>query len=97
AEDVCAALEGYPTLEFVVQSPQLGTGHALRQTEPVLRGKTGSLLLLYGDVPLLLPATISRLLDRQRDTHAAATVLTVEMDDPGGLGRIVRDASGRIA
>ena len=82
--------------QFVVQSPQLGTGHALLQAEPVLAGKSGTMLLLYGDVPLLEAGTLQRLLERHRATRAAATVLTAELDDPYGYGRIVRDADGRI-
>ena len=53
ADDVRAALKGRSGLQFVVQSPQLGTGHALRQAEPVLAGRAGTVLLLYADVPLL--------------------------------------------
>src|SRR5687767_11196954 len=48
-------------LQFVVQDKQLGTGHALLQTAPLLRGKTGTLVLLSGDVPLLTPATLNAL------------------------------------
>ena len=97
AEEVRAALANRPALKFVVQSPQLGTGHALLQAEPALEGNTGTLLLLYGDVPLLEPGTLSRLIEHHRATRAVATVLTAELDDPYGYGRIVRDAQGRIA
>ena len=55
ADEVKAALGGRPDLEFVVQSPQLGTGHALLQAEPALAGKSGTVLLLYADVPLPRP------------------------------------------
>jgi bifunctional UDP-N-acetylglucosamine pyrophosphorylase/glucosamine-1-phosphate N-acetyltransferase len=97
ADEVRSALAGRPGLQFVVQSPQLGTGHALLQTESVLQGKTGTALLLYADVPLLQPATLQRLLAAHASAGAATTVLTVEMDDPYGYGRIVRDADGRVA
>jgi bifunctional UDP-N-acetylglucosamine pyrophosphorylase/glucosamine-1-phosphate N-acetyltransferase len=53
-------------------------------------------LLLYADVPLLQPGTLSRLLEAHRAAHAAATVLTAVMDDAYGYGRIVRDENGRI-
>jgi bifunctional UDP-N-acetylglucosamine pyrophosphorylase/glucosamine-1-phosphate N-acetyltransferase len=96
AEAVRAALSSRPHLQFVVQSPQLGTGHALIQTRPVLAGKTGTVLLLYADVPLLQAATLQRLLETHHAARAAATVLTVELDDPYGYGRIVRDRSGKI-
>jgi bifunctional UDP-N-acetylglucosamine pyrophosphorylase/glucosamine-1-phosphate N-acetyltransferase len=96
AEEVRQALAGWPDLQFAVQSPQLGTGHALLQAEPVLQGQDGTVLLLYADVPLLSSATLQRLLEAHRSARAAATVLTAEMEDPYGYGRIVRDGSGRI-
>jgi bifunctional UDP-N-acetylglucosamine pyrophosphorylase/glucosamine-1-phosphate N-acetyltransferase len=96
ADDVRAALAGRP-LSFVVQSPQLGTGHALLQAEPLLAGKSGTVLLLYGDVPLLQANTLSRLLDHHRARKAAATILTTDLSEPYGYGRIVRDANGRVA
>ena len=96
ADDVRAALAGRP-LSFVVQSPQLGTGHALLQAEPVLAGKSGTVLLLYGDVPLLQANTLSRLLDHHRTRKAAATILTTDLSEPYGYGRIVRDANGLVA
>jgi bifunctional UDP-N-acetylglucosamine pyrophosphorylase/glucosamine-1-phosphate N-acetyltransferase len=96
ADDVRAALNGRPSLQFVVQSPQLGTGHALLQTAPVLADKKGMVLLLYADVPLLQPATLARLVETHRATRAAATILTAELEDPYGYGRIVRDDRGRV-
>jgi bifunctional UDP-N-acetylglucosamine pyrophosphorylase / glucosamine-1-phosphate N-acetyltransferase len=97
ADDVRAALAHRPALEFVTQSPQLGTGHALLQTESLLADKKGTVLLLYGDVPLLTAATLGRLIGAHRHARAVATVLTTELADPYGYGRIVRDFSGRIA
>jgi bifunctional UDP-N-acetylglucosamine pyrophosphorylase/glucosamine-1-phosphate N-acetyltransferase len=97
ADDVRAALSSWPSLQFVVQSPQLGTGHALLQAESALEGRKGIVLLLYGDVPLLSTGTLQRLLETHRNTKAAATILTTEMPDPYGYGRIVRDAKGHIA
>ncbi len=96
-DEVRAALAGRPDLQFVVQSPQLGTGHALLQTEAVLKGKKGTVLLLYADVPLLESGTLARLVETHRTSRAAATVLTAELDDPYGYGRIVRDAAGAIS
>jgi bifunctional UDP-N-acetylglucosamine pyrophosphorylase/glucosamine-1-phosphate N-acetyltransferase len=93
---VKAGLMGRPDLQYVVQSPQLGTGHALLQAEPLLKGKKGNVLLLYADVPLLGPGTLLRLLETHRDTKAAFTVLTTELPDPYGYGRIVRDKKGQI-
>ena len=85
-----AALSGDAGLTFVVQEPQLGTAHALLTAEPALRGQTGTLILLSGDVPLLSPQTLKNLLDRHTSTGAAATVLTAIVEQPHGYGRIVR-------
>jgi len=97
AEDVKTALGGWPDLQFVVQSPQLGTGHALLQAESLLGSKRGTVLLLYGDVPLLTTGTLQRLLEAHHATRAAATVLTTELPDPYGYGRIIRDTNNQIA
>lgn len=96
ADEVRAALASHASLQFVVQSPQLGTGHALLQAEPLLAGKSGIVLLLHADVPLLQTNTLSRLVEHHRTTRASATVLTTELDEPYGYGRIVRDPGGRI-
>lgn len=80
----------------VRQEPQLGTGHAVVQTEPVLHGFSGDVIVLYGDVPLLQAATVQRLWDEHRRRQAAVTVLTAVLDDPSGYGRMVRDAQGHI-
>ena len=83
-------------MEFALQEPQLGTAHALQQAEPMLAGRSGSLILLSGDVPLLRPNTLKRLLETHRGSGAAATVVTATVDRPYGYGRIVR-TRGRIA
>ena len=97
ANEVQKALAGRPNLQFVVQSPQLGTGHALLQAEQVLRGRQGNVLLLYADVPLLESGTLLRLLEAHRNAKAAMTVLTAELADPYAYGRIVRDDEGHVA
>ena len=84
------ALSGHVGLTFVVQEPQLGTGHALLTTEPVLAGKNGTVVLLSGDAPLLKASTIRTLVDRHRTAKAAATVVTAVVEDSTGYGRIVR-------
>jgi bifunctional UDP-N-acetylglucosamine pyrophosphorylase/glucosamine-1-phosphate N-acetyltransferase len=84
-------------LRFAVQEPQLGTGHALLQAEPLLAGRRGSVVLLSGDVPLLRPATLKALLRKHVEHRAAATVLTAEIDQPDGYGRIVRSGGEIVA
>jgi bifunctional UDP-N-acetylglucosamine pyrophosphorylase/glucosamine-1-phosphate N-acetyltransferase len=96
AETVRTRLQGYPGLQFVVQEPQRGTAHALQQAEPALAGKTGTLVLLSGDVPLLTSATLRRLIETHQRASAAATVVTAVVERPYGYGRIVR-TKGRIS
>jgi bifunctional UDP-N-acetylglucosamine pyrophosphorylase / glucosamine-1-phosphate N-acetyltransferase len=88
-------LQKRPGLRFALQEPQLGTGHALLQAEPHLAGKSGTVVLLSGDVPLLRPATLRALVDTHTARGAAATVLTARVDRPQGYGRIVREDGGR--
>lgn len=80
----------------VEQSPQLGTGHAVMQSEKALEGFAGDVLVLSGDVPLLGRNTARRLLTLHRESGAAATVLTAILDDPTGYGRILRDSRGHV-
>ena len=90
AEIVRASLGKQQGLGFALQEPQLGTGHALLQAEPLLAGATGSVVLLSGDVPLLRPDTLKGLVARHTEAGASATVLTAVVDEPDGYGRIVR-------
>jgi len=95
ADAVRSAFAGRAGLEFVVQSPQQGTGHAVQQAVPQLLqgGEDDATLVLYGDVPLVQPATLARLLAARADGMA---VLTETLSDPTGYGRIVRDAQGQV-
>lgn len=86
-----------PRVEYVMQNEQLGTGHAVMQTEPLIGGEDGEALVLYADMPLLTESTVRRVLETHRKTGAAATVLSAVVDRPHGYGRIVRDARGRVA
>jgi len=86
----CAA----PGVIFALQAEQLGTGHALQCAVPALASFSGDLLLLCGDVPLLRPETLSALLAHHRSQRATVTVLTAELDNPHGYGRIIRGGDG---
>jgi bifunctional UDP-N-acetylglucosamine pyrophosphorylase / glucosamine-1-phosphate N-acetyltransferase len=97
ANAVKSALAWHPDVRFVVQEPQLGTGHALLQAESELRGRSGTLVLLSGDVPLLRPATLRRLVDAHRAAGAAATVVTADIANPFGYGRIVRSGGQMVS
>ena len=79
-------------LSFVLQDRQLGTGHAVAQALPGLSADT--VLILYGDVPLIEVATLQRLLARVTPDQLA--LLTVNLADPTGYGRIVRDNAGQV-
>ena len=90
--DVVKATLAAPDLAWAEQAQQLGTGHAVAQALPEL-GSAAQTLVLYGDVPLTTAATLKRLLQAGRDGLA---ILTVDLADPSGYGRIVRDAAGNV-
>jgi bifunctional UDP-N-acetylglucosamine pyrophosphorylase/glucosamine-1-phosphate N-acetyltransferase len=77
---------------YVEQPERLGTGHAVMQTHPVLGSRSQSVLVLYGDMPLLKVETLRRLIESHRAGGAAVTMLTVLSADSMGFGRILRDA-----
>jgi bifunctional UDP-N-acetylglucosamine pyrophosphorylase / glucosamine-1-phosphate N-acetyltransferase len=82
--------------ECVLQEPQLGTGHAAMQAEPLLRGKTDYMIVTYADMPLLRGETFQRLVETQRLNPGPMSLLTVIADDPRGFGRIVRKPNGTV-
>jgi bifunctional UDP-N-acetylglucosamine pyrophosphorylase/glucosamine-1-phosphate N-acetyltransferase len=86
----------YPNIRTVVQEPQLGTAHALQQAEDALKGKTGAVVLLSGDVPLLSRSTLLNLVERHNVAGASATVVTASVERPYGYGRVIR-SEGRIS
>jgi len=90
--EVVRATLSAPDLQWAEQAQQLGTGHALAQAVPQL-GDGAQTLVLYGDVPLTSLATLKRLLQAGRDGLA---ILTVDLADPTGYGRIVRDEHGQV-
>ncbi len=81
-------------VHFVWQHEQLGTGHAVMQAEPVLKDYEGNVLIACGDVPLIRPETFRALAEAASDPSVGAVVLTMNVDEPGGYGRIVRDDEG---
>jgi bifunctional UDP-N-acetylglucosamine pyrophosphorylase/glucosamine-1-phosphate N-acetyltransferase len=96
AETLKARLATHRGLQFALQEPQLGTAHALQQAEALLAGKSGTLVMLSGDVPLFSAASLKRLIETHAKAKAAATVVTAIVERPYGYGRIVR-TRGRIA
>lgn len=96
AEAVAAVFQGSSDIRTALQAEQLGTGHAVACARPALEGFAGTVLILCGDTPLLRPHTLQNLVAYHRQQGASLTVLTAEMPDPFGYGRIVRDAAGRV-
>lgn len=97
ADMVRDALTGVDGVEFVEQTEQLGTAHAVQMAQPAFEGSPlGDIFVLAGDGPLIRSQTLSRLVEVHRRTSAAATLATSVIDDPTGYGRIVRDADGHF-
>ncbi len=90
--DVVRSTLDAPDLSWALQDPQLGTGHAVQQALPFLE-EDGTTLVLYGDVPLIQADTLKRLVQA---AEGGLAILTVEMADPHGYGRIVRNAAGQV-
>ena len=97
AERVEEQLSPLGGLEFVLQQPQNGTGHAVQQLLPVLDGFQGELLVLNGDVPLLRTQTVEVLVNGHRQSGADVTLLTARLADPSGYGRVFSDNQGRVS
>ncbi|MGB1196282.1 MAG: NTP transferase domain-containing protein, partial [Synechococcus sp.] len=97
AERVEAQLNHLDGLEFVLQQPQNGTGHAVQQLIAPLQSFTGELLVLNGDVPLLRAETIEQLVETHRNSGADVTLLTARLNDPTGYGRVFADDDGRVS
>jgi len=89
-----AGLDG--DIEWVEQTEQLGTGHAVMVCSRQLAHLEGPVLVLAGDGPLIRPATLRKLLETHQQTKAACTLATSTLDDPGRYGRIVRDDDGNL-
>ncbi|MEM8546211.1 MAG: NTP transferase domain-containing protein, partial [Cyanobacteria bacterium P01_H01_bin.119] len=94
SDRVRAELSHLSNLEFVEQTEQLGTGHAVQHLLPHLKDFEGDLLVLNGDVPLLRPETLTKLVHTHRSSGSAATVLTAQLPDPTGYGRVFCDDQG---
>ncbi|MEG4633352.1 bifunctional UDP-N-acetylglucosamine diphosphorylase/glucosamine-1-phosphate N-acetyltransferase GlmU [Microcoleus sp. AR_TQ3_B6] len=85
-----------PPLEFVEQTEQLGTGHAIQQLLPHLQGFQGDLLVLNGDVPLLRSETIKQLMAIHKQHQNSATLLTANLPNPQGYGRVFTDSQNLV-
>ncbi len=92
-----APLKVKAKLSFVMQAQQLGTAHAVKQAEAVLGKFKGDVLVLYGDVPLLSVATLKDFIKYHGKEQNVLSVLSADMEDPTGYGRIIRDDRGRVS
>jgi bifunctional UDP-N-acetylglucosamine pyrophosphorylase/glucosamine-1-phosphate N-acetyltransferase len=93
ADKVRAAVKEY-TAEFVLQSEQLGTGHAVRQARETFAGDAGPVMILCADTPLITGGTLRDIAELHRKSRAAVTLITAVVEDPSGYGRVVRGKSG---
>ena len=93
-EEVMAVLGD--SVKYAYQDEMLGTGHAVIKAKEYLKGKKGKVLVLNGDVPLIRPETLNKLLEKSIENKEYATLLTAIYDNPTGYGRIVRDEGGNI-
>ncbi|WP_438448950.1 bifunctional UDP-N-acetylglucosamine diphosphorylase/glucosamine-1-phosphate N-acetyltransferase GlmU [Gorillibacterium sp. sgz5001074] len=83
--------------EYVLQSEQLGTGHAALQAKDLLASEDGITFVVCGDTPLIREETLRSMVELHQSRGAAATVLTAEFANPHGYGRVLRDASGQVS
>lgn len=83
-------------LKYVTQTEQLGTGHAVLQTEELLKNKKGHILILYGDVPNIKASTLKPIIHDHITNNRGLTLITAEINDPTGYGRIIRDENGSL-
>jgi bifunctional UDP-N-acetylglucosamine pyrophosphorylase/glucosamine-1-phosphate N-acetyltransferase len=99
ADEVRGEIErefGAGSYPFVLQQPRLGTGHAVQIARPYVPGDTRTVVVAYGDTPLLRPETIARLVVTHEESGSPLTLVTGRLEDPSGYGRIVRDLGGAL-
>lgn len=82
--------------EFALQAEQLGTGHAVKQAKALLDGEQGITLVICGDTPLVTSETLAQLMELHVRAQASATILTAELEEPTGYGRVIRDNDGSV-
>ncbi len=95
AEEVKHACANRP-IEFVEQTEQLGTGHAVLQAQTILEDFEGDVLILCGDMPLIQSSTLQTLLQKHRDTGAGCTLLSLKTKEKKDFGRVVRNPEGAV-
>jgi UDP-N-acetylglucosamine diphosphorylase/glucosamine-1-phosphate N-acetyltransferase len=96
AERVRAAISAKEPIIFAYQEKQLGTGHAVLCALPYIPADCEEVVILCGDVPLILPETVSELVVRHRRGHRDVSLLAVELEDPYGYGRLLLDQNHQL-
>jgi len=94
-EEVIKQMEG-ENIKFVEQPVPLGTGDAVKKTEPLLKNFDGDILILYGDVPFISYQTLKNFIEDFRKSDADVSIITVYFENPTGYGRIIRNEKGKI-
>lgn len=82
--------------EFVIQEEQLGTGHAVQQAKDLLKDKDGTTIVVCGDTPLITSETFEKLFEYHEKTNSKATILTTNMPNPTGYGRVIRNEDDAV-
>tara|TARA_B100000900_G_scaffold273890_1_gene234021 strand:- start:793 stop:1518 length:726 start_codon:yes stop_codon:yes gene_type:complete len=95
-EQVISHTKHRANLKYATQMEQLGTGHAVLQTGDLLKNKEGHILILYGDVPNIKESTLRPIIDDHLINNRDLTLITAEIDDPTGYGRIIRDKNDNL-
>ena len=95
-ESVIKHTESRINLKYATQIERLGTGHAVLQTNELLKNKRGHILILYGDVPNIKASTLQPIVNDHISNNRDLTLITAEIDDPTGYGRIIRDKNGNL-
>ena len=95
-ESIIKHTESRINLKYATQIEQLGTGHAVLQTNELLKNRKGHILILYGDVPNIKASTLQPIIDDHISNNRDLTLITAEIDDPTGYGRIIRDKNDNL-
>ena len=86
----------YQNAKPVLQSPQLGTGHAVSMVVPYLKDFKGEVIILNGDLPLIRPETIKEIIESHHASNSDLTIMSAIFDDPTGYGRVIKNKDGHV-
>jgi bifunctional UDP-N-acetylglucosamine pyrophosphorylase / glucosamine-1-phosphate N-acetyltransferase len=95
-DEIQSALNGH-NISFIIQEPQLGTGHCAQVATRALKENSGTVLLMNGDIPLITPQLLNSLLQTHRSRRAALTLVSTLLEDPTGYGRLIKSRTGTVS